>query len=123
MAFGCAFKTFHNDKYWSVTMEQFREEYCCYIGRSSEPGHYNDNMWCVDPDQTIEVMRNVQAAWIAFKVLAAGAIHPKIGFPFALRNGADFIVVGMFDFQVKQNAQLAKQVLAKLDRRERPWCA
>ena len=117
------FKTFHNDRYWSVTMEEFREEYCWYNGRSSEPGHYNDNMWCIDPDQTIEVMRNVRAAWIAFKVLAAGAIHPKIGFTYALRNGADFMVVGMFDFQVEQNAELAKQILAKLDKRDRPWRA
>ena len=117
------FKTFHSDRYWSVTMKEYREEYCWYKGASSEPGHYNDNMWCVDPDQTIEVMRDVKAAWIAFKVLAAGAIHPKIGFRYALRNGADFIVVGMFDFQVEANVQLAKQILESLNQRERPWRA
>jgi hypothetical protein len=117
------FKTFHSDRYWSVTMEEYREEYCWYKGRSSEPGHFNDNMWCIDPEQTIEVMRNVKAAWIAFKVLAAGAIHPKQGFAYALRNGADFMVVGMFDFQVQQNAQLAKQLLRRIDERDRPWQA
>ncbi len=117
------FKTFHDDGYWSATMEEHREEFCWYNGRSSEPGHYNDNMWCIDAEQTAEVMRNVKAAWVAFKVLAAGAIHPKQGFSYAFRNGADFIVVGMFDFQVQQNAQLAKQILHKLDKRERPWMA
>ncbi len=80
-------------------------------------------MWCIDAEATAEIMRNVKAAWIAFKVLAAGAIHPKQGFSYAFKNGADFIVVGMFDFQVEQNAQLAKQVLRKLDDRERPWMA
>jgi hypothetical protein len=117
------FKTFHDDGYWSATMAEHREEFCWYKGRSSEPGHYNDNMWCIDAEETATVMRNVKAAWIAFKVLAAGAIHPKQGFSYAFRNGADFIVVGMFDFQVQQNAQLAKQILRKLDSRERPWMA
>ncbi len=117
------FKTFHHDRYWSVTMKEYREEYCWYNGRSSEPGHYNDNMWCIDSEQTAEVMRNVKAAWIAFKVLAAGAIHPQQGFSYALKHGADFIVVGMLDFQVEQNAQLAKQILRKLDKRDRPWMA
>jgi hypothetical protein len=117
------FKTFHHDEYWSATMEEHREEFCWYNGLSSVPGHYNDNMWCIDAEQTAEVMRNVKAAWVAFKVLAAGAIHPKQGFSYAFKNGADFIVVGMFDFQVQQNAQLAKQILHKLDKRERPWMA
>jgi hypothetical protein len=117
------FKTFHHADYWSATMAEYREEFCWYKGRSSEPGHFNDNMWCIDAEATAEVMRNVKAAWIAFKVLAAGAIHPKQGFSYAFKNGADFIVVGMFDFQVEQNAQLAKQVLRKLDNRERPWMA
>jgi hypothetical protein len=117
------FKTFHSDQYWSVTMKEFREEYCWYNGASSEPGRYNDNMWCVDPERTIEVMQNVKAAWIAFKVMAAGAIPPRTAFAYALRGGADFMVVGMFDFQVQQNAQLARDLLKKLDDRPRPWRA
>ncbi len=117
------FKTFHSDRYWSVTMEEFREEYCWYKGMSSEPGRYHDNMWCVDPEQTIEVMRQVKAAWIAFKVLAAGAISPRMGFSYALRHGADFLVVGMFDFQVEADARLVKELLPKFDRRDRPWRA
>ncbi len=117
------FKTFHSDRYWSRTLEENRDEYCWYKGASSDPGHYHDNMWCMDAQQTADVMRNVKAAWIAFKVLAAGALHPKIGFRYALRNGADFMVVGMFDFQVKENADLVKQTLQSMDRRDRPWRA
>jgi hypothetical protein len=115
------FKTFHDDKYWSATLEEHRDEYCWYKGASSESGHYNDNMWCMDADATAEFMRDVKAAWIAFKVLAAGAIRPDFGFKFALRHGADFAVVGMFDFQVQQNAKLFKQALARAEDRERPW--
>ncbi len=117
------FKTFHSDRYWSRIMKEYRDEYCWYNGASSEPGHYHDNMWCMDPEQTADVMRDVKAAWIAFKVLAAGALHPKIGFRYALRNGADFMVVGMFDFQVRDNTDLVKETLASMDQRERPWRA
>ena len=75
------------------------------------------------PEQTIAVMQNVEAAWIAFKVLAAGEISPRTVFAYALRGGADFMVVGMFDFQVQQDAQLARDLLRKLDARDRPWRA
>jgi hypothetical protein len=117
------FKTFHRDNYWSRTLKENRDEYCWYKGASSDPGHYHDNMWCMDPEQTAEVMRNVQAAWIAFKVLAAGAIHPRQAFSYALRQGADFLVVGMFDFQVHDNAEEVRKTLNSLKERERPWRA
>ena len=116
-------RRFIEDDYWSRTLEENRDEYCWYKGPSNDPGHYNDNMWCMDPEQTAEVMQNVKAAWIAFKVLAAGAIHPKRAFSYALRNGADFMVVGMFDFQVSDNAKLVRKTLKSLKRRDRPWCA
>ncbi len=93
------------------------------MGSSNEPGRYHDNMWCIDPDKLIEVMRNVKAAWLAFKVMAAGAIPPKSAFSYAFRNGADFIIPGMLDFQDESNAQLAKDILRKLRDRDRPWRA
>ena len=39
--------------------------------------------------------------------MAAGAIHPQMAFTHAYRHGADFIVAGMFDFQVEQDAKIA----------------
>jgi len=38
-----------------------------------------------------------------------------------LQNGADFICVGMFDFQVVNNVNTAIEVLANLKDRERAW--
>jgi hypothetical protein len=68
-------------------------------------------------------MRTVTKPWIAFKVLAAGAIHPQDGFRFAFENGADFVNVGMFDFQVREDAILAGDIVTEITTRgrRRPW--
>ena len=68
-------------------------------------------------------MRKVKVPWIALKVLAAGAIHPLHGFPFAFRNGTDCIAVGMLDFQISMNVDRVKKCVARLKDRDRPWCA
>lgn len=84
-------------------------------------GRY-DNSWCSDPEEVKEVMFTVKQPWIGFKVLAAGAIPPYRGFRHAFESGADFILVGMFDWQVADDVQTAKEVLANV-RRLRPWRA
>lgn len=93
-----------------------------YAGNIIEPGH-RDNMWCNTPEQTKEFMKKVNKPWVAYKVLGAGAIHPSAGFKYAFGNGADFACVGMFDFQVVENANLACEALSESSQRERPWIA
>jgi hypothetical protein len=66
-------------------------------------------------------MKRVAKPWIAFKTLAAGAIQPESGFPYAFKNGADHICVGMFDFQVEHNATLVMDILRQVKNRERAW--
>jgi len=100
-------KTFHHDNYWSA--------------RPGEQQH--DNRYCDDREETIEFMRSFQKPWIAFKVLAAGAIHPRDGFRFAFENGADFICVGVYDFQVVEDANIAHDILRADLKRQRPWRA
>ncbi len=81
----------------------------------------NDSVWEETPEITIEFMKTVAKPWIAYKVLGAGAIAPEEGFRFALQNGADFLCVGMFDFQVAEDAELARRLLSSPLNRQRPW--
>ena len=66
-------KTLHHGNYWSSTAEKDRLEFNVDSGGP----HDYDNIWSITPDKTISFMRNVSVPWIAFKVLAAGAIHPS----------------------------------------------
>jgi len=85
-----------------------------------------NNLWDTTPKQTAAFMAKVKVPWIGFKVLAAGALAPREAFRYAFQNGCDFIAVGMYDFQVADNANIAKQLLVnekdKLGR-TRPWIA
>jgi uncharacterized membrane protein YphA (DoxX/SURF4 family) len=100
-------KTLHHHRYWS--------------GRNGKDEC--DNLWCDKPDETIAFMRERPEPWIAFKILAAGAIRPADGFRYALKNGADFICVGMYDFQLVEDTNIALAALAETQQRERPWRA
>jgi hypothetical protein len=99
-------KTLHRTNYWSARSEE-----------------EHDNIFCRTPDETIAFMKSLKQPWIAFKTLAAGAIHPKEAFPFAFESGADFICVGMYDFQIVDDVNLALEVLNRDLKRERPWMA
>jgi len=112
-------KTLHKDTYPSAIAPDLRKE---YIWLDGGPGWY-DNMWCINPQETIEFMRGVKKPWIAFKVLAAGAIQPRQGFAHALEGGADFLGVGMFDFQIKENCELMGRLVRRAESRPRPWMA
>jgi len=112
-------KTLHSDDYPSATPKPLRKE---FIWLDGGEGWY-DNMWCINPEETIAFMKTVAKPWLAFKVLAAGAIYPRQAFPYAFKNGADFIAVGMFDFQIQENCELTAKVIRLVQNRERPCVA
>lgn len=115
------FLTLHHEKYWSAHPRENRRFIEMFERNSPDHNKYHDNMFCHDPGRTIEFMRDVEAPWIAFKVLAAGAISPTSGFKYALQNGADFMCVGMFDFQVAEDMQILNGLFARGINRKRSW--
>lgn len=114
--FGAEFymKTLHHAQYWSRRDPTTQVEPDVIDNRT-------DNYWDLDPAKTIAFMQEVEKPWIAFKTLAAGAIRPQSGFKYAFDNGADFICVGMFDFQVAEDAALVRKFVAEAQTRERAW--
>lgn len=108
-------KTLHSTNYWSARRPDQTAEVI--------DNYAIDNYWCRDPEGTIRFFAELDRPWIAYKVLAAGAIHPRVGFKYAFDNGADFCVVGMFDFQVAEDAALARQAVLAAQNRARAWMA
>ncbi len=99
-------KTLHNHDYWSAKHPT-----------------WHDNLYCYDPDETIRYMEGLEKPWIAFKTLAAGAIRPEEAFPYCFNQGADFICVGMYDFQIIDDVNIALDALNSVTGRKRPWRA
>lgn len=81
------------------------------------------SIWCMGDKPTSDFFRENSTPWIAFKVLAAGAIKPEEGFRHAFEGGADFACIGMFDFQVIENANMAYSLLNSGINRTRCWYA
>ncbi len=97
-------KTFNSKRYWSASIPE-----------------RHDSVWEETPEETAALMQELDIPWIAYKVLGAGAIHPREGFQYAYQNGADFICAGMFDFQIAEDVTWARAALDKTRQRNRPW--
>ena len=100
-------KTCHSHDYWSA----------------QNAGPWKDNMFDYDPEETIRFMATLKEPWIGFKVLAAGAISPEVGLKYAFANGADFVCLGMYDFQIVEDVNIALDAFEKAKDRSRQWMA
>ena len=100
-------KTCHSHNYWSAQPN----------------AEWHNNLFDYNPEETIRYMATLQEPWIAFKVLAAGAILPEVGLKYAYTNGADFVCMGMYDFQIVEDVNIALNSLAQAKDRQRRWMA
>ncbi len=111
-------KTFHHMNYPSAKATPF-DSSDPYLPQQDTPL----SIWCMGDKATADFFKENTTPWIAFKVLAAGAIKPEVGFHHAFEGGADFACVGMFDFQVIENANVAHNILNSNLNRSRNWYA
>ena len=116
-------KTMHHDQYWSAHPRENRFPFEVDGKKYLDHNRFHDNCFCLFPDITTEFVQRAKVPVMGFKVLAAGAITPEDGFNWAFQNGADFICVGMFDFQIVNDVNIAIDVLGNLRGRERKWFA
>ena len=105
-------KTMHHHNYWSAKVDLERQT-------TVDPA-FKDNMFDFTPEETIRFMSSLEEPWIAFKIMAAGAIHPKDAVPYAFNNGADFVCMGMYDFQMVEDCNIVLDTLGSLNR-TKPW--
>ena len=113
-------KTMHHDQYWSAHPRENRFPFEVDGKEYLDHNRFHNNMFCLFPERTVEFVSKATVPVMGFKILAAGAIEPKDGFKWAYNNGADFICVGMFDFQVVSNVNTAIDCL-KTTTRTRQW--
>ena len=114
-------KTMHHDNYWSAHPMENRIPYEVDAGNHLDHNKFHNNIFCLFPDRTVEFVNRATVPVMGFKVLAAGSIAPQDGFNWAFKNGADFICVGMFDFQVVEDVNITIDVLNNLEGRTRGW--
>lgn len=101
------YKTMHHLNYWSAMPDKERR----------------DNRFCEDAEEAAAWFETRKEPFVAFKVLAAGAIPPEDGIRFGLENGGDFVCLGMFDFNMIEDINIFNEVIKDLPKRKRPWCA
>jgi uncharacterized membrane protein YphA (DoxX/SURF4 family) len=114
-------KTMHHDQYWSAHPREFRHPFEVDGKEYLDHNRFHNNMFCLFPERTVEFVSRAKVPVMGYKVLAAGAIEPKDGFKWAFDNGADFICVGMFDFQIVKDVNICLEILNGVSDRKREW--
>ena len=118
-------KTFHMERYWSATPKDRRKEYDWMQDEIPPTTTTNyDNMWCNNPggDGGVhghgrQAVGRLQGDGRRGDPAADGLLAMHI------RNGADFVIAGMFDFQVETDVKIAIESVKKAADRKRPWRA
>ncbi len=112
-------KAMHHDNYWSAHPRENRVAFEVDGTKYLDHNKFHDNIFDLFPDRTVDFINRTTIPVMGFKILAAGAINPEDGIRYAFENGADFVCLGMFDFQVIKDINICLDVLADLGKRRR----
>ena len=112
--------------FWMKTVH--RIDYpTAHIGEDKRPSKDGlgvcDNRFVDTDRQTVfDYMASRPEPWIAFKILGAGIEHPKTAIPTTFGGGADFVCLGMYDYQVVEDVNIVNEVFENgLPKRKRKW--
>lgn len=112
-------KTIHPTDYWSF--QKTAKDAGEGEPGAAERGWY-DNCWCRDPEALAAWFEKRNEPWIAFKTMAAGAVPPEQALPFAFEHGADYVCMGMMDFQIVDDVNIATAAFDRgFPNRRRAW--
>jgi hypothetical protein len=114
-------KAMHHDNYWSAHPRENRVAFEVDGTKYLDHNKFHDNIFDLFPDRTVDFINRTTVPVMGFKILAAGAITPEDGIRYAFENGADFVCLGMFDFQVIKDINSCLDVLADLGKRRREF--
>ncbi len=119
-------KTFNSGSYWSAGAPLTPDPNWKPTAKETVPAEYaahgSDSIWETTPKGSTQFFKGVKKPMVGYKVLAAGAIRPRDGFKWAFDNGCDAITIGMYDFQVVEDAEITKTYFKDgLPKRDRPW--
>ena len=73
--------------------------------------------------EVLAFMKDLKEPWIAFKTMAVGVVPPADAFKYAFDNGADFVCVGMFEWQLVTDINAGLAAIKGATNRDRPWRA
>jgi hypothetical protein len=97
-------KTLHHCDYWSARKDV-----------------QNDNIWCVNPEETAAYMSALPPALDRVQGARSGGQSPERGLQVRVPERADFICVGMYDFQIVDDVNIALAALGDAPGRTRRW--
>ena len=102
-------KTYHEDNYPSATPKEHRKDFAWLDGENE---YWYDNMWCINPEETVEFMKSVKKPWVAFKNPGRRSDPSACGDPERLR--------GRCRLHRRRHARLPNQRQLRNDQQKRP---
>ena len=112
-------KTLHSDDYFSATPKELRKEFIWLDGGKG----WDDNMWCINPEETIAFMKRSPSPGSPSRSWRRGPSRRARHFPMPSRTGPISSPSACSTSRSRPMLQLAERAIRHHQKRERPWRA